>query len=381
VPNLRDLIRKEVDRGTIHEPFEVSKLRELMRQNDGLLGGELPPQHWETILANFSIGPGKRRGESVQRGSVPLFLKHEERATYSLIWEEMEDVGEAQDDGADAQATDAPRLGLPLPKHAEAKARSQSIAALVVDYLRHKPYRLMTTRVTAGHVALTWGDRTAVGWWQRLMAYQWNGADWQQTVRTVDAMVAELQSARERWTVQGNSPELENEVERIYEAIRAWGNRRGKVRQGAELLQLLAAVWAGDAPMEVDSTLTKLYAFASPEDYVIYDSRVAASIVSMAEDIFRVRGQDLDTAGQPFRAVYRHLGHYAGGRAGTRPRPVRSRLWPQAYGAAAAQMDANTLCKAIRDALNQCREPKAGEQADRPWTLREVEAVLFMDGQ
>jgi hypothetical protein len=378
VPNLRDLIRTEVDRGAIVEPFELSSLRALMRQNGGFLGGAQPPQHWETILANFSIGPGERRSESVQRGCIALFLKHEARATYSLIWEEMEDVDEVLDDVIDEPAVDAPLSGQQPPAHG---GGAQAIAELFVDYLRRKPYRLMTTRVNAGQVELLWGDRTEVGWWPRVQAYQWRGADWQQTECAVNTMVAELQDARARWRAQCDTAALENDLARIYEAIRAWGNPRGKSRHGAELLRLLAAVWTGDPPITVDSTLTKLYAFACPEEYVIYDSRVAAAIVSMAEDIFRVKSGDLNTAGQPFRAVYPHLGHYAGGRAGTRPRPVRSRQWPQAYGVAGAQLDANALCKAIRDALNQCRESKSGDRAAQPWTLREVEAVLFMEGQ
>ena len=61
--------------------------------------------------------------------------------------------------------------------------------------------------------------------------------------------------------------------------------------------------------------------------------------------------------------------------SGTRPRGLRSRGWPNAYGSWNAQLEANSLCLEIRNCLNDLKE-----DGRSTWTLREVEAVLFMEG-
>jgi hypothetical protein len=121
---------------------------------------------------------------------------------------------------------------------------------------------------------------------------------------------------------------------------------------------------------EVDSTLTKLFALTSPGSYVIYDSRVATAIVSIAEDIYR------RTKINEFRIVFRYLGHMdSAASAGTRPRGRRHNGWPDAYRSWGAQIDANELCVGIRNCLND-----RNVDGKNDWNLREVEAVLFMEG-
>ena len=67
------------------------------------------------------------------------------------------------------------------------------------------------------------------------------------------------------------------------------------------------------------------------------------------------------------------LGTY-GGIGGTKPRGTRGK-WPSAYGNVDSQLQANTLCKNIVTCLNEKAEDNKTD-----WNLREVEAVLFMDG-
>jgi len=167
----------------------------------------------------------------------------------------------------------------------------------------------------------------------------------------------------------------QNEALRIYNAIRAWGNPRGASYTAATLLNRLSALWKTGTIADVDSTLTKLYALARPNDFVIYDSRVAAAILTVAEDIFRKRTSArgfVETVSR-FQSAYPRLGHYPGP-GGTRPRGYRAR-WPHAYRVVGAQLDANDLCGRIMARLNVLKE-----DGRKSWTLREVEAVLFMEG-
>ena len=118
----------------------------------------------------------------------------------------------------------------------------------------------------------------------------------------------------------------------------------------------------------------------SPDEFVIYDSRVAAAIVSIAEDIYRIsysENRPICKARTIFRHVFPNLGPFkTASRGGTRPRGVRdSAEWKCAYKKINAQIEANGLCKAIRDELNNQIEDGKSD-----WTLREVEAVLFMEG-
>jgi hypothetical protein len=57
--------------------------------------------------------------------------------------------------------------------------------------------------------------------------------------------------------------------------------------------------------------------------------------------------------------------------------------WPIGYSAWAGQIAANLLCRKVVDELNgqSTALPDCGKIGDRtPWALREVEAVLFMEG-
>jgi hypothetical protein len=130
-------------------------------------------------------------------------------------------------------------------------------------------------------------------------------------------------------------------------------------------------------PSKVDSTLTKLYAFAKPDEYVIYDSRVAAAIISIAEDIYRyssVGGRREETVNKVFHPCFPCLGIFPGA-GGTRPRGTRWVGWPDSDRSIPAQLDANRLCTAIVGRLNDREEDGRSD-----WNLREVEAVLFMEG-
>ncbi len=66
--------------------FTLAQLQSLFERNGVWVinGQEYDSKHVRTIFANHSVGPGSRVGESVKRGSAPLFIKHLEPGTYSI---------------------------------------------------------------------------------------------------------------------------------------------------------------------------------------------------------------------------------------------------------------------------------------------------------
>lgn len=392
--NLRDRIRLEIERDNLSEPFTVSEVRALVDRNAGTLGDEVAPEFLASYLANHSTGPGARLGEAVKRGAARLFIKHEERATYSLNYEgsdlEIEDPSEREEGEATLESDRASETQSGT-KSLERKARSGShqkppyvptgsgggapadaprndIALRFVEYLRHKPYRMLRTTPSGLH----WDPAIVTGWWNRVNAYHWRKANW----TTTKAGIASFETRLVALKANAAIPTAPATAKGIYDDIKKWGNPRGSNYSDSQILALLTPLWTGKTIIAVDSTLTKLYAFAEPNHYVIYDSRVAAAILTIAEDIFRPKsiGTKVDDTVHQFQTYYPHLGLY-NGTGGTRQRGYRSRKWPVAYGVVDAQYDANDLCKRIRDRLNAL-----SEDGRTSWTLREVEAVLFMEG-
>lgn len=387
--NLRDLIRLEIERGNLSEPFKVKELRALIERNQGLLGGERAPKDINSYLANHSTGPGSRIGESVRRGQQKLFVKHDQPGTYSIDYStyELESDSEPSDgDQAETAASSRGKLatvpnskstkkttasggksGSP-PTHVTAKTQ---IAEDFVKYLKEKPYRQLVTKGTT----FKWGPGPITGWNNRLNHYEWNKALWRTTEPKLAGFTKDLRHLETRWLSGGK---VNRPAQVIYNRIKTWGNPRGSKYTGSQIISFLAPLWSGLSVTRVDSTLTKLYALARPDEYAMYDSRVAAAIMTIAEDIYRqkTKGKKIvNTVVPRFRNHFPSLGLY-NGTGGTRQRGYRSgSLWPNAYRSVPAQLEANELCVLIRDRLNQNKEDKRSN-----WTLREVEAVLFMEG-
>lgn len=365
--NLADHIRVEIGRGILNDIFTIQDLTSLGRQGESceIAGVKYPIKSVREILANQSIGPGDRKGQSVKIGLPILFVKHDVKATYSIFddddyeeetFSQSKSINENFDDQTDCD-----------------DIKRSYIASKFVDYLREKPFRNLYVR----NNQLNWSpvNGPISGWSNRLNEYEWKGANWTSTVLTVNSFISRLDSIRENisdWGIQT----LEAEAELVYRDIKNWGNPKAPERSGSFVLSQLKNLWEGEIT-NVDSTLTKLYAFADPNNVVIYDSRVAAAIISIAEDIFRYRTinrERKETVNIYFHPCFPNLGSFPGA-GGTRPRAHRWSGWPDAYRKVAAQMDANLLCKGIVNCLNDCSEDGRSN-----WNLREVEAVLFMEG-
>ncbi|NWD73716.1 hypothetical protein HX890_06225 [Pseudomonas gingeri] len=152
----------------------------------------------------------------------------------------------------------------------------------------------------------------------------------------------------------------------MFASICQWGGVRLPTQDADAVVANLhrAAQRNAQQPAAMNSAWTKLYAMFYPDDFVIYDSRVATALVAIAETVLE------DAELQGFKAQYPSLGVIAG-RGGTRPRATRA-VWRNAYLSWPAQLDANRLVAVIVQVLNA--------RSGLTYSARQLEAVLFMEG-
>lgn len=384
MPPLQDDIKNEIKGGRLPNPWTTADLRANKNLSTNYVrtfldtdppnrsmdcrGGGFGQGHNVNPQAPIYCRVGRRRALlfEVCRGTptCPIRVAARGGLVFDTGQEAREPSGneEGVDDSADVFEDDA----------IEATALGPgNIAEDFRNYLANKPYR--TFKNTAN--GPQWGAETITGWNSRLQAYRWAGTDWTGTKCKIAEFSERLRKLKVAHTVSGAPAE----AAAIYSDISAWGNPRARERSGSEVLGHLHELWLKGEITEVDSTLTKLYAFACPDRFVIYDSRVAAAILTTAEDLYRYRTVNGSRRSRRstisvFQNQFKHLGNYMTGGGGTRPRGYREK-WPRADGKIHAQYDANRLCCLIKEALNRHRQD---DRAD--WTLREVESVLFMEG-
>jgi hypothetical protein len=210
----------------------------------------------------------------------------------------------------------------------------------------------------------------ANGWEERLNAYFWPRLQdsWSRNETKLAEFVTTFSSIKLKAPAASDKRTLEN----LFRDICRWGGVKypkiSRDRLMTTAQQTLNCIRSGDIPDELplNSAWTKLYAIAKPNDFVIYDSRVAAAITSIL-DPYRPRL----LRSSAFKR-YKDLG-YINGRGGSRPRALVHH-WDNGYQNWRAQIAANELCASVVKILNRERRKKT------TWNLREVEAVLFMEG-
>lgn len=239
----------------------------------------------------------------------------------------------------------------------EPPTANADIEYALVEYLRTRPFQIFDLRRRRHHPA-----QSVTGLAARLDAYFWPRPDigFQINQQELHALIARAAAIR---------PDLGNhadEVMRLFADVCEWGG----VRQPQTTPQIVidnlqrAAEQSCDRPATVNSAWSKLYAIFYPDDFVIYDSRVATAIISLAESELAPEALAV------FRQRYPALGTVPG-RGGTRPRPTKNR-WRHAYGCWEAQLNANSLARAMLEIVNQ---PEGAA-----CSLRHLEAMLFMEG-
>ena len=378
--SLRQFIRDAINAEWLESQFTANAVKGLakkIREEGGSLAFD--PKNVTATLNNNSEGPGNRRGAAVQRGGAAWLTKHENKS-FSL----RQNVGKSPAGAKMQTAQINPPIrkikgkqSVDSTKAPRAEPTTENEAALrFVDYLENMPFRILKKGTGRGRYSWHPQEGAACGWNERLSAYEWNDKNWKDTESKIKEFTRNLDSLEKQWKKHPGSLELQKTAKDIYDEIKKWGNERGKDRDAEEVLSYLVKLWDKNEIDAVDSTLTKLYAFARPNKYVIYDSRVAMAIVRIAEFMYPVKTKENrqhDTV-EDFKKFFKHLGT-VDGVGGTRLGAVFRQKWPRARTKVKAQYEANRLCKAIVNSLN---DQKVGGRTD--WKLREVEAVLFMEG-
>lgn len=228
-------------------------------------------------------------------------------------------------------------------------------------------------------------------WDSRLADYIWKKKSFFETQSDLSELIwrgsvfSRLILENVKWTVRD-----QEEAVKWAAAIFDWGGTRQKKSITWEKVSgtlenaLKNRIAYASAP--INSGYTKVASFGTgflEEDQkngipqVINDSRVAASLISRLEEVL----VNLDCLDDP-KVIFPGLGYVDAARGGSRPRP-RKLDWPNAYQSWRGQFAATKIVAKIRDILNEGQNyPKmpCSDDTYKPWTIRGVEAVLFMDG-
>jgi hypothetical protein len=269
--------------------------------------------------------------------------------------------------------TDDNHVGCAVPFSLPSSACEGNIdpVQIIVDTIARRPYQYYFRRQRRWHPT-----ESVLGWEARLCSYFWPAleATWEINVQALQRFVVRfeaLQLAQDCIDKEVTGRQLLD----LFTEICLWGGVRLPEDNSNilidEVSRALAQLDRGEVPTNcrINSAWTKLYAIARPSTCVIFDSRVAASLTSIL-DPYRDRLLE-----SPVYEPYRALG-YVDGRGGSRPRNLQAE-WPNGYQRWDSQCAANRLVKAVVNKLNESDEANLPAHT---WTLREVEAVLFMDG-
>ncbi|MDF0732675.1 hypothetical protein P0Y43_18470 [Pseudomonas entomophila] len=294
----------------------------------------------KTIRSEFS-NHEQGTGFNVRAGRAPRYVRLE-RGCYQVfaLTEDDEYLGAA------------PAMTPPAPWPA-----NLGLEARMAWYLAQQPFQIHDRKHRRLHP-----PQPVTGLQKRLDAYFWPGVHDNYKINAAKLSGYVSDACRYASDMQRHKAQIYT----LFDAICGWGGVRVPTSDPDVVVGNLglAAKMNRHQPASMNSAWTKLYAMFYPSDFLIFDSRVATAFVSIAEAVMS------DDELLQFQSRYPALGRVTG-RGGTRPRATRVR-WRNGYACWRAQLDANALGQKMLDAINA--------QADQQYTLRELEAMLFMEG-
>jgi hypothetical protein len=393
---LHDEVLRAIKDGQVPWRFKTRDLKKIPGNNATryIVGArEYSENAINTIPRNHSVRPdGTDPGDYVRKGRAPAFFWHG-KGEYELILNHEHYVEEVdpEDGESDLAEGDEETLIRVIPRGVSRRPLPTQIdrslvlriaeqkpdpVAIIVHYMAEQPFQAHYRRKPVGS--------TKRGWGARLDAYFWQAPDqnWPTTCSRVSSISSRIQRAIEKLKTCADDAAAADELLDAFKCACAWGSVKlpepDPRRLAGETLEAVRALSDGREPpssCRLNSAWTKLYAFAFPDTCVIYDSRVAAALTSILDPAMHL------IAGSTKWQAYSRLGTILG-RGGSRPRDP-SWKWPVGYSTWASQMAANLLCRQVVEELNRqsiarsdCHKFADGSS----WTLREVEAVLFMEG-
>ncbi|MEE2003159.1 hypothetical protein QWY20_17025 [Alkalimonas sp. MEB108] len=366
--SLHSEILKEIQSGKIPENFKLSDLKKRPMSDGTYRVGDKTygESTLNTMPANLSVdADGGRSGKHVQNGAIPKYIRIA-RGQYRLICghEQLhapfldDEIQHAIDLDAEPYQFDGKLIG-----------KSTSIPGIVIDYLTQIPFQYYFKKQRIKHP-----KKPARGLNERLNAYFWPdlSTGWLTTQQEIGKFINEFKDIEQ----YSDHPTSDGKLFNLFKRICDWGGVKMPDISAPDLKQQVFAVLnmldKGNVPgpeFKINSAYTKLYAVARPNAFVIFDSRVAAALTSILDSGYE------EFSSLPDWSKYSGLG-FVNGRGGSRPR-VLQHNWKNGYQKWSAQLAANKLCLDIIDLINQKYDQYGLAQ---PITLREIEAILFMEG-
>lgn len=233
-----------------------------------------------------------------------------------------------------------------------------------------------------------------LGWDKRLEGYKWRQRNFYETEKDISGWLKTgkdlsfLIIDNKNWSPKDNEKSVKWAKE-----IFAWGGTYQKQIVTAEnIYKVLYNAMHNSDSMYPNAPLNSGYskvcsfgtAFLESSDnkqltsQVINDTRVSASLLSRIDNILFENRLPID--------IFQGIGRIDVARTSNGTRPRRLRLnWPNGYTIWSSQFATTELVKCIRDILNSEDNKYPKMPIDEKggvsfWTLRGVEAVLFMDG-
>ncbi|UVJ43905.1 hypothetical protein NVV94_25880 [Pseudomonas sp. LS1212] len=346
---LHDSIILEVQNGKLARELRSTDLlgdeRKVLRRTNGVdaeryrVGFDFYAEsHIRTELANNA----EDTGYWVRAGQPAKYKRVAEGLYRVIAIEEMEELLDGNED--------AP---LPVLACSQVTVLEERLAC----FLEQEPFQIFDRKRRSHHP-----QQPVVGFDARLSSYFWPNPS--VSYAATDLLLQGFMGrARD---LQGDLHANAAQVLTLFADICAWGGVQLPTDDAQVVVDNLirAESRSRKTPASINSAWTKLYAIFYPDDFVIYDSRVATAMVAIAEQC--MSDSELDT----FKNSYPHLGKIAG-RGGSRPRATAT-FWRNAYTSWPAQLDANELAKKVLSQLNR--------RLNKTYSLRQLEAVLFMEG-
>lgn len=366
---LHDEILREIQNGSIPKEFKLADLKKKpVADNFYQVGGDVFSHNTiNTMPANLAIDlKSNTGGNHVNNGAKAQYIRVR-KGIYRLIGAEElliasaiheDEVIEIDDDKVE-----------PLKTQVATTLNVKAVAEYVADYLHLVPYQRLFKKQNRTHPL-----KPANGLTERLHAYFWPdmSVNWASTQKELNHFVTEFRDIE----LNKNSDQCAARLMRLFEQICKWGGVKVPEISPSDLkLHVFAALDSLDAgaipngEMRINSAYTKLYAIARPDTFVIFDSRVAAALTSIIDLHYQA------VTNLPEWSNYEDLG-FVNGRGGSRPRLLNN-PWKNGYQKWSAQDAANRLCMDILKHVNSQPERYG---LDKQLTLRELEAILFMEG-
>ncbi|WP_100644036.1 hypothetical protein [Alteromonas facilis] len=392
--NIRQHLLAEVEAGKMDTTFTLKELAEKFGHDEFWLidGKKYDANTVKTIFSNNSIGPGDRVGESVKRGSTALFIKGEERGTYTILID-------------DEKGSECFNLRPGRSNTVSSIARSNTLVSnkdtlitspLISQFVREMALLIADKKRFEHSFDIkdkAWGRAKGTKWscgslLHAKKEYWWNG-DYETNKAQLHALSQGLKE----------SIDSEDEVKALYFSLRTleWGEvYRGAVKFLldsfdnkciVEKLKTARRILDGNeyaieqfenGHLRMDSGMTKVYSLICNAS-VIMDSRVAAAMTLIAERLFnREEKQELST-----------LQIFACGTSTTSDKKRRTINNKKVFSRVlkpANQAHHNIMANwLIQESVLQAEliEPslyELWEEENRSELMRSVEAALFMIG-